>query len=280
MTLPDLQLSIDSLSVFLGGKEILKPSLMSFRAQSKEIIGLLGPNGSGKSTLLRAVCGLVKRNSGSVAFSGKDVSSAKPKELAKIFAHVAQSERFSAAYTVLESVVMGRYPHLRSFENYGGKDYDIARDSIRRVSLSGFENRIVTELSGGESARVVIARALVQDTPVLLLDEPTAALDPKHALEIMRLARELADEGKIILTAIHDVNLAMEVTDRLIFLKDGKIAADRNTDEIDSDILGDVYDVQWEILTADSGRRFAFPSRCGKYSPEIGQPAKTRIFLR
>jgi iron complex transport system ATP-binding protein len=246
--------------VILGGREILKSGSLSFLASGREVVGLLGPNGSGKSTLLRAICNLVKKRSGVVKYCGKDTSEISAKDLAKIFAIVSQSERFTSAYTVLESVVMGRYPYLGNFESYASDDYDRAVDSLRKVSLDGFENRVVTEISGGESARVVIARALAQDTPVLLLDEPTAALDPKHSIGIMRLMRRLADDGKIILAAIHDINLALEATDRLIFLKGGEIAANIKTDTVDKEILEEVYDIPWRISTVENpGRRFAFP---------------------
>jgi iron complex transport system ATP-binding protein len=253
-------LSINSLSVYLGGKEILKEGAMSFIAESGQIIGILGPNGSGKSTLLRAISGLIKNNAGQVTFNGKNTSRLKTKERARIFAHVGQSERFAAAYTVLESVVMGRYPHLKRFENYSSGDFEKARISMRRLSLEGFEKRTVTELSGGESARVAIARALSQDTPVLILDEPTAALDPKYALDVMRIAREIANEGRIVLAAIHDINLAMLTTDRVIFLKEGSIISDRESRNIDGRILEYVYDIQWELFTTGTrDRRFAFP---------------------
>jgi iron complex transport system ATP-binding protein len=255
-----MSLSIDSLSVYLGGKEILKGGAMSFIARSGQIIGILGPNGSGKSTLLRAINGLIKSDGGQIAFNGKNTSRLKTKERARIFAHVSQSERFAAAYSVLESVVMGRYPYLKRFENYSAKDFEIARNSMRRLSLEGFEKRMVTELSGGESARVTIARALAQDTPVLLLDEPTAALDPKFSLEVMRIARMLANEGRIVIAAIHDINLAMLTADRLIFLKEGSIISDREASDVDGRILEYVYDIPWELLTTNTkDRRVAFP---------------------
>ncbi|MDR3321201.1 MAG: ABC transporter ATP-binding protein [Synergistaceae bacterium] len=255
------RLSVHSLSVALGGREILKPGAISFSIDSGNIVGLLGPNGSGKTTLIRALSGLVKKSSGAVEYRGAELSAAAPKDLAKIFAHVSQGEKFSSPYTVLESVVMGRYPHLGAFATYSEEDYETARNSLVRVSLSGFEERIVTELSGGESARVSIARALTQDTPVLLLDEPTAALDPKHAIAIMRLAKELAVEGRIILAAIHDISLAMASADRLIFLKEGEIVADIGADNLDETILNDVYDIPWEICEVGSGnRRVALPA--------------------
>jgi iron complex transport system ATP-binding protein len=254
-------LSIESLSVYLGGKEILKGGAMSFRAEQGQVVGILGPNGCGKSTLLGSICGLIKKSGGRITLDGSDVSALKTKDRALMFSHVEQNERLSAAYTVLESVVMGRYPHLKSFENYSVQDFEIARAAIHRLSLGGFEKRLITELSGGESARVSIARALAQDSPILLLDEPTAALDPKHSLKVMRVARELAEEGRIVIAAIHDINLAMLYTDRLIFLKEGTIISDRKSRDVDGRILEYVYDVPWVLFeTGAMNRRVAFPT--------------------
>ena len=260
MTTEQSTLTVNSLSVYAGGREILKPGATSFKASSGEIVGLLGPNGSGKSTLLKSICGLIKKASGAVAYNGRETDMMNRRECARTFGYVSQSESFSSAYTVMESVVMGRYPHLRSFDDYSQEDYDIARESLRRVELENFEERMVTELSGGESARVVIARALTQQTPVLLLDEPTAALDPRHSHILMSLLRELASEGRIILIAIHDINLALNGVDRMIFIKGGEIVSDREASLIDAPLLEQVYDIPWRISAADErGRIFAIP---------------------
>lgn len=260
MNIKHSTLSVRSLSVSAGGREILKPAFTSFEALSGEIVGLLGPNGSGKSTLLKSICGLMKKNSGAVAYNNRETDIMSRKECARTFGYMSQSEAFTSAYTVIESVVMGRYPHLRGFANYSREDYDIARDSLRRVELEGFESRFVTELSGGESARVIIARALAQQTPVILLDEPTAALDPRHSHILMKLMRELASEGRIVLIAIHDINLALNGVDRMLFLKNGAIVSDSDTSLVDAHLLELVYDIPWKISEADeSGRIFAIP---------------------
>ncbi|MDR1915189.1 MAG: ABC transporter ATP-binding protein [Synergistaceae bacterium] len=256
-------LSVDKLSVSLGGREILLPDTMSFSIEPGEVVSLLGPNGSGKSTLLRALAGLIKKNTGEILFDAADTSSLSVKERARIFAHAPQSERFSSDYTVLESVVMGRYPYLRSLDSYNSDDYQTAMDSLERVDLAGFENRIVTKLSGGESARVVIARAITQDSPVLLLDEPAAALDPKHARIVMELLKEISDDGRIILMAMHDINLAISSADRLLFLVDGALVGDMSSSNITEDILERVYGIPWEIWSTGSDARLvAIP---GKY---------------
>lgn len=253
-------LLVKNLSVHLGGKEILHRDDMSFSLAPGEIVGILGPNGSGKSTLLRAISGLVRKSAGVVQFGKKDADSMNPRERAIACAYVAQSEQFTSAYTVLESVLMGRYPHLTRFATYRDEDYDIALSSLQRVHLEGFEDRRVTELSGGEGARVVIARALAQASPFLLLDEPTAALDPKHAQLIMNLVRELASEGKAILMALHEVNLALSCTDRILFLQNGRLLEDTPSSEVSGDLLENVYGISWEIWQlGENGRRLVVP---------------------
>ena len=253
-------LLVKNLSVHLGGKEILHRNSMSFSLNPGEIVGILGPNGSGKSTLLRAVSGLIRKTAGVVQFGARDADSMNARERAVACAYVAQSEQFTSAYTVLESVLMGRYPHLTRFASYHGRDYDIALASLKRVHLEGFEHRRVTELSGGEGARVVIARALAQASPFLLLDEPTAALDPKHAQLIMNLVRELASEGKAILMALHEVNLALSCTDRILFLQDGHLLSDTPSIDVNGDLLENVYGISWEIWQlGDNGRRVVIP---------------------
>jgi iron complex transport system ATP-binding protein len=254
-------LSVRNVGVALAGHEVIFPETMSFEIGHGEIAALLGPNGSGKSTLLGAISGLVKKQRGEVLYDGAGVAALAAKDRARIFASVPQSERFSSDYTVLESVVMGRYPYLKSFDGYSAPDYEIARGALERVGLSGFGGRIVTRLSGGEAARVVIARALTQDSPVMLLDEPAAALDPKHALIIMDLMRELAAEGRIILMAMHDINLAISSSDRLLFVVNGSLAGDMPASEVSEDVLERAYGIPWEIWSAGetSSRLIAIP---------------------
>jgi iron complex transport system ATP-binding protein len=258
-------LSVRNVGVALAGQEVIFPEAMSFEIGHGEIAALLGPNGSGKSTLLGAISGLVKKQRGEVLYDGAGVASLAAKDRARIFASVPQNERFQSDYTVLESVVMGRYPYLGSFDGYSAPDYEIARESLDRVGLSGFGDRIVTRLSGGEAARVVIARALTQDSPVMLLDEPAAALDPKHALIIMDLMRDLAAEGRIILMAMHDINLAISSSDRLLFVVSGLLAGDMPASEVSEDVLERVYGIPWEIWSAGetSPRLIAIPGAPG-----------------
>lgn len=260
MTYGKSRLLVQNLSARLGGRDILHGGSLSFSLREGEIAGLLGPNGSGKSTLLRAISGAVRTQPGAVRFGEREGSAMRPRERALHCAFVAQSERFTAAYTVLESVMMGRYPHIARFGSYHAQDFEIALSALDQVDLGGFENRKVTELSGGEVARVVIARALAQASPVLLLDEPTAALDPHHAHMIMRLLHKLAAEGKTILMALHEVNLALSNTDRILFLRSGRLLRDVASESVDASLLQDVYGISWEIWElGESGRKVVVP---------------------
>lgn len=263
-------LLVQNLSARLGGKEILHGDGLSFSLREGEIVGLLGPNGSGKSTLLRAISGIVRTQPGAVRFGQREGSAMTTRERALHCAYVAQSERFTAAYTVIESVMMGRYPHIARFGSYRAQDFEIALDALDRVDLGGFENRKVTELSGGEAARVVLARALAQGTPVMLLDEPTAALDPQHAQSVMSLLRKLASQGKTILIALHEVNLALSNTDRILFLQDGRLRSDTASGNVGADLLQDVYGISWEIWElGETGRKVVVPFERGAADPPV-----------
>jgi iron complex transport system ATP-binding protein len=254
-------LSVKNLLVELSGKRILSGSV-SFSIRPGEVVALLGANGSGKSTLIRALIGLVKKSAGEIFYNGDDTGLLPPKLKARMFAYVPQNIIFQSAYTVIESVVMGRYPHIKRFGRYEKIDFEMAVSSLENVGLSDFRDRIVTTLSGGEAARVAFARALTQDTPVLLLDEAMSALDPKHAIGMMASMRQLASEGRMLLVAMHDINLALNNTDRVIFLKNGGIYGDIKTANIDERILEGVYDIPWKIWSTDDGKKLvAIPGK-------------------
>ncbi|MDR3279144.1 MAG: ABC transporter ATP-binding protein [Synergistaceae bacterium] len=246
-------LCVKNLTVELAGNKILNG--VSLDAPPGVVTAILGPNGCGKSTLIRTILGLVKKSSGEIIFDEKDLSLIDSMARARLCACVPQNTVFSSSYTVLESVVMGRYSHVTRFGSYGKHDYRMAEDMIARVGLEGFEGRIVTTLSGGEAARVSIARALAQDSPMILFDEPMSALDPGHSRIIARIIKELAASGRIILIAIHDVNMALDCADRLIFLKKGAIYGNIPARGIDENILLNVYDIPWEIWSTGEKQR-------------------------
>jgi len=246
-------LIIEDLSVEISGVKILDG--VSFTAAPGEVVGLLGPNGSGKSTLIRTILGMVKSAGGTTCYNDIDVANLRPRERAKLFAYVPQNTALNSLYTVLECIVMGRYPYLRRFEHYGKYDFEKALYSLDRVGLAGFENRIVATLSGGEAARVVCARAIAQDAPVFMLDEPTSALDPKHSMLMTSVIRDLAAEGRIVLVSMHDINLALNNADRLILLKSGRVYSKIRSRNVDERMLEGLYDIPWEIWSAQGGEK-------------------------
>jgi iron complex transport system ATP-binding protein len=234
-----------------GKREIVALREVSLALVAGEVLGLVGPNGSGKTTLIRAVTRVVRPSSGEVWLDGVDVRSLSQMEVARRVAVVPQEPALPLAFSALECVLMGRTPHLRLLENEGASDFEAARRAMERTETWEFAERPVGELSGGERQRVVVARALAQETPVLLLDEPTAHLDIGHQAAVLALMRELCrEEGKAVLAVVHDLTLAAAYCDRLVLLAPGgTVAAEGTPNEIlQSDVLSAVYGTEVEVF--------------------------------
>jgi iron complex transport system ATP-binding protein len=192
-----------------------------------DFVAVLGPNGSGKTTLLRLLSGTLSPGGGEVLLSGHPVRDLLPRQRARVLAVVLQESRILFNFSVLEVVLMGRAPHLGLWGLEGPADFDAARAALREVDLEGCENRNLDDLSSGERQRALIARALAQQPRILLLDEPTAFLDMKHALEIYEILRRLNRErGLTVVAASHDLNLAARYASRVALLHRGRVAAD------------------------------------------------------
>ena len=216
-------LKIQNLSVSYGPRRILQD--VSFDVQSGEVLALIGPNGAGKSTLIRAVSGVIPY-SGHVRTNGDDFASLSTLQRARYIATVPQAVSLPPAYTVWETVLFGRTPHLGFLGQPSPKDEEIARQSLQRVSALSFADRRVGELSGGEQQRILLARALCQSTPILLLDEPTAHLDLQYQVGLLELVHELAHKDHLaVLVALHDLNLAAHYADRIALMVAGNIKA-------------------------------------------------------
>jgi iron complex transport system ATP-binding protein len=216
-------LKIEHLSVDYGSRRILHDVTLS--VQSGEILALIGPNGAGKSTLIRAASGVVP-SSGHVRTNGDDFRSLDPMRRARYMAVVPQAISLPPAFTVWETVLMGRTPHLGFLGQTSTADEALARRALERVHADPLADRRVGELSGGESQRVLLARALCQSTPILLLDEPTAHLDLQYQVSLLELVRTLVHEDKLaVLIALHDLNLAARYADRVALMVAGRITA-------------------------------------------------------
>jgi iron complex transport system ATP-binding protein len=213
------------------------------------LIGVLGPNGSGKTTLLRLLGGLLPAASGRITVDGQDVARITRRELARRIAIVPQETRLSFEYSVLEVVLMGRYPHLGPFELESADDVAVAREALAATGTLALADRPFPTLSGGEKQRVIIAGALAQATDLMLLDEPTAALDPGYQIEIAALLRRLnADRGVTIVVATHDLNFAAGLCRDLLLLREGRVLAAGPTGEVlTRDSVRALYDVEADV---------------------------------
>lgn len=224
-----------------------------------EIVALLGPNGSGKSTLLKTLCRAIPPLAGSVFVAGEDAAHLNYSQLARHVAYVPQDEAPPFDYTVREIALMGRIAHSGGiFETRG--DHVAAESAMLAADCGQFAERTVRELSGGERQRVWIARALAQESPTLLLDEPTAHLDVAHQREVAVLLRHLASEGRAIVAAVHDLNFAAAVATRAVLLIEGRIGIDAPCrDVLESSTLDRAFDLPFERLVRGDGARSVLP---------------------
>jgi iron complex transport system ATP-binding protein len=217
-------LQLHSLTITYGSRRVLRE--VSLGLHAGEVLALIGPNGAGKSTLIRAASGRLTPARGRVFVRGHDVRGWPPEARARLIAVAPQAVHLPEAFTALETVLMGRTPYLGWLGRERASDCAIAQQALARVNALELADRRVGELSGGEQQRVLIARALAQAAPVLLLDEPTAHLDLKHQAGLLSLVRALAhEEGLAVLIALHDLNLAAHYADRVALLADGELRA-------------------------------------------------------
>ena len=227
-----------------------------------EIVGLLGPNGAGKTTCVRLASGAIAPAAGRIELFGDEISTLAARERARRVAVVPQETHPVFEFTVEEVVRMGRAPHLGFLGIERGEDRELADRAMRQCAVEHLASRSFRALSGGEHQRVLLARALAQTTPLLLLDEPTAFLDIKHRLAAYEVLARLRDEtGPAIVVVSHDVNLAARYCDRLVLLRGGSIvAAGPPAEVLTREAIRDAYDVD-VALTSDpsSGRPFVIP---------------------
>lgn len=250
-------LRVDRLSFAYGrGPTSAHPVLdaVSFTVARGSIVGMLGPNGSGKTTLLRSIAGTLEPQSGSVLLDGQPVRSFRKRDLARRIALVPQETYSTFDFTVLDMVLMGRYPHLGPFELEGADDLSIARDALEATDTAALASRRFATLSGGEKQRVVIASALAQASDLLLLDEPTAALDLGYQFEIASLLRRLnTDLGTTMLVSTHDLNLVAALCEEIVLLKEGRVVATgRTADTLTPENIRLLYHVEADVRFHDS----------------------------
>lgn len=244
-----MQLQTQDIQAVLGGAEILKG--VSLEAGAGDFIGIIGPNGSGKSTLLKCIYRVLEPNGGAVYLNGKGLKEYSVKESAKQVAVLAQHNYYNFEFSVQDVVLMGRSPHKRAMEGDNAQDYQIVRESLEMVGMSDFLERSFSTLSGGEQQRVILARALAQQTPCLVLDEPTNHMDIKYQLQLMDIVKNL---NRTIISAVHDLNIAAMYCTWIYVMKDGKIvAAGKPDDVLTPELIWEVYEVRAEVFHDQSG---------------------------
>ena len=240
------------------GKEVLHK--VSLHIMPGKITVLAGPNGCGKSTLLKTMTGMVSKSDGEILIDGKNIEGYRTEELAQKIAYLPQN-RNVPDITVKRMVLHGRFPYLKYPRRYRKTDVEIAEEAIRQVGMEAFSNKNMNQLSGGMQQKVYIAMALAQDTPIIMMDEPTSFLDVVYQLRLMDMARELADRGKAVVLVLHDISLALRVADQMIVLKNGEIKGCGTSQQIfESGVLNDVFGLTIKRVQTEDGWQYYFTS--------------------
>ncbi len=239
-------IEIKNLSFSYGSREVLKK--ISFCANDGEVLSVLGPNAVGKSTLFRCILRLLTPSSGEIRIDGKSIADMSAKELAQRIAFIPQSHNPVFNYSVFDMALMGSTAQLGTFASPGKAQNEAVEIALERLGISHLKDRGYLQLSGGERQLTLIARALVQNAKVLVMDEPSASLDYGNRLRVMRTVRSLAAEGYCIIQSTHDPDQAYLYSDQILALFDGKILAHGvPKDVFDASLISKLYGVEVEV---------------------------------
>lgn len=234
-----MKLKVKELEFKIADQQILNG--IDLNIKEGQFVGIIGPNGSGKSTLLKNIYRVYKPSKGSISLEDTDIDTMKSKDIAKKLAILSQESSTQFDFTVKDIIKMGRYPYKSMFEDYSKKDTELVDEIIDKLSLQNHKDRSFNTLSGGEKQRVLIARALVQNTDFMILDEPTNHLDIRYQIQLLDIVKSL---GITVLAALHDINIASLYCDYILVMKDGKIIKSGTVDEIiTSETIKEVYGV-------------------------------------
>lgn len=240
-----VNLILEHVGVTLGRRAVVRDISVAFHAGT--LTGIVGPNGAGKSTLARAMLALVPAT-GQVQLDGRDAAAMPRPDLARLIAYVPQGQVLHWPLTVERLVGLGRLPHLAPMSQITDTDRAAIERAMERADVLGLRSRIATELSGGERARVLFARALAVEAPGLIADEPLASLDPGHQIDVMELLRAEAAAGGLVIAVLHDLTMAARYCDRLLLINDGRLVADgAPIDVLTKANLRTVYGIDAEV---------------------------------
>lgn len=236
-------------------------SEVSFSVEKGELVSLLGPNGVGKSTLFKCILGILPEYEGKIWLSGKDAREMSEREMAAAIAYIPQIHRPTFGYSVLDTVLMGVNRHLAKYGMPKSVHVEKAMSALARVGIENLAGRNFAHLSGGEQQLVLVARAIAQDSAMLIMDEPTSALDFGNQYRIMEQIRALSDEGYTVLLSTHDPQYALDFADRILALSDGRILADgRPADVLDAELIRKLYGLD-VVLEETSRGKIILPDR-------------------
>ena len=229
---------------------------ISFDVAPGNVLVLLGPNGSGKSTILKCIVGLNKIEKEQVFINKVDFCKVSFKNRAKNIAYVSQ-EGFNVDLTVFDTILLGRLPYNSFYESKD--DIEIVNKIIEKMNLQNIQEKLLSEISGGEKQKVLIAKALAQETPIIVLDEPTNNLDVSNQIELIREIKRIAkDENKIILISMHDINLALSVGDEFVLLKEGNLFRKGDKEIINEETINDLFNIKVKIINEKENRYAIF----------------------
>ncbi|MGN0185244.1 MAG: ABC transporter ATP-binding protein [Aristaeellaceae bacterium] len=245
-----MNIHAENVELSFGGTQILNQ--IGIDVRSREFVGVIGPNGSGKSTFLKCIYRVLKPDGGDILLDDAPISAFSVRETAKRLAVLSQHNYYNFEFTVRDIVLMGRSPHKRMMERDTKADFDIVEDSLRRVGMLGFIDRIFSTLSGGEQQRIILARALAQQTECLILDEPTNHLDIKYQLQILDVVKKL---GVTVLAAFHDLNIAAMYCDRIFAVDGGQVVASGTPREVLTPaLIRRLYEVDADVRSEPDGQ--------------------------
>ncbi len=239
-------LKVKDLSVGYGKRQILNN--INLNINKGEVFGIIGPNGSGKTTLVKTITKVLRQTTGEVFINDKNIMDMKSTEIAKHIGVVSQVISINFEFTVEDIVLMGRTPYMKGGES--AEDLDIVKEAMKKTNTYFLRERYVTQLSGGELQRVIIARALAQQPDILLLDEPTSHLDITNQIEILNLVKKESKKGMLVIAVVHDLNLAAYYCDKLALIRDGTLRSFGTPAEVlTPKNIQDVYNLSVEIIT-------------------------------
>jgi len=223
---------------------------ITFKLEEGKFYGIIGPNGAGKTTLLKLMSKILKPAKGEIFIGEKNIVELSYAEIAKVIAYIPQNSSFQP-FSVFEYVMLGRIPYLKRLQKECPKDREIVENALKFTDILKFKDKSITEISGGEKQRTVIAKALAQEPKILFADEPTSQLDIKYQIETLKIFKQLTKQGMMVVCALHDLNLAAMFCDALMLMHNGKIFATGNPEDVlTEENIKNVYGIDVEVKRA------------------------------